>query len=312
MEKPRNIGNSTVVAVRTQADSPLRSTPANALVDVHSGLKFAKSPRWTGQELVFLDIHDRSIKSVDLQGNVRTVRNLSYLPGGLDTLANGELLVGDAWHRKIYRWGLTGSQMLADLSDVAGYCLSDGIVDSRGGMYFGDAGFDFLNPLEDPVPNGVIVYITADGNVSVVAADLFFPNGMIVTQDNETLIVAETLAHRLLAFDIRKDGSLHGRRVWAQLEDNVKPDGICLDSEGAVWVAGTGLHALRVREGGEIYQRVTTKRPVFTTMLGGPERRHLFLCTADSNDPVITSRTAGATIEIAEIETPGVGLPWQH
>jgi len=312
MEKPRKFENSYVGAVRTQAGSPLRSTPAHALFDVHSGLKFAKSPRWTGQELVFLDIHDRSIKSVDLQGKVRTVRNLSYLPGALDTLADGELLVGDAWHRKIYRCGMTSSKMLADLSDVARYCLSDGIVDRRGGMYVGDAGFDFLNPLEDPVPNGVIVYVTADGNVSVVATDLFFPNGMIVTQENETLIVAETLAHRLLAFDIGNDGSLHNRRVWAQLEDNVKPDGICLDSEGAVWVAGTGLRALHVREGGEVIQRITTKRPVFSTMLGGPERRHLFLCTADSNDPVITSRTAGATIEIAKVETPGVGLPWQH
>ncbi len=312
MEKPRKFENSTVGAVRAQAGNPLRSTPAKALVDVHGGLKFAKSPRWTGQELVFLDIHDRSIKSVDLQGHVRTVRNLSYLPGGLDTLADGELLVGDAWNRKIYRWGVTGSQMLADLSDVAGYCLSDGIVDSRGGMYFGDAGFDFLDPLEDPAPNGVIVYVTADGNLSVVAADLFFPNGMIITQDNETLIVAETLAHRLLAFDIRNDGSLHNRRVWAQLEDNVKPDGICIDREGAVWVAGTGLRALHVREGGEVIQLITTKRPAFATTLGGPERRHLFLCTADSNDPVITSRTAGATIEIAEVEMPGVGSPWRH
>ena len=312
MEKPRKFENSTVGAVRAQAGSPLRSTPAKTLVDVHSGLKFAKSPRWTGQELVFLDIHDRSIKSVDLQGKVRTVRNLSYLPGGLDMLANGELLVGDAWQRKIYRWGETGSKMLADLSDVTGYCLSDSIVDSRGGMYVGDAGFDFLDPLKDPVPNGIIVYVTADGNVSIVAADLFFPNGMIVTQDNETLIVAETLARRLLAFDISNDGSLHNRRVWAQFEDDVKPDGICLDNEGAVWVAGSGLCALRVREGGEVDHQIATKRPVVAVTLGGPEKRHLLLCTSDSDDPVITRRVPGATIDIAEVTIPGNTNSWRH
>ena len=309
MEKPRKLEDSYVGVVGALAGDPLQSTPARTLVDVHSGLKFAKSPRWTGQELLFLDVHDRSIKSADLKGNVRTIRNLPYVPGGLGALANGELLVGDAWHRKIYRWGMSGSKMIADLSDVAGYCLSDGIVDGRGGMYVGDAGFDFLDPLMDRVPNGVIVYVKADGNSSVVAADLFFPNGMIITPDNGTLIVAETLAHRLIAFEIENDGSLHSRRVWAQFEDDVKPDGICLDYEGAIWVAGAGQCALRVREGGEVDQQITTKRPVFATMLGGPERSHLFMCTAESSDPVITSRTGSATIDIAEVDTPGDGFP---
>ena len=309
MEKPRKFENSYVGAVRAQAEGPLQSTPARTLVDVHSGLKFAKSPRWTGQELLFLDIHDRSIKSADLRGNVRTVRNLPYVPGGLGVLADGDMLVGDAWHRKIYRWGTIGSNEIADLSDIAACSLSDGIIDHRGGMYVGDAGFDFLDPLVDPVPNGVIVYVKADGKSSVVAADLFFPNGMIITPDNGTLIVAETLAHRLIAFEIENDGSLHNRRVWAQFDDEVKPDGICLDCEGSVWVAGTGLRALHVREDGEVDQQITTKRPVFAAMLGGPERSHLFMCTAESNDPVINSRTGSSTIDIAEVDIPGGGFP---
>ena len=171
------------------------------------------------------------------------------------------------------------------------------------------ATLDFLNPLADPVSNGVIVHIGVNGILSVVAENLFFPNGMVITPENSTLIVAETLAHRLTAFEIETDGSLQNRRVWAQFRNDVKPDGICLDSEGAVWVAATGPRALRVREGGSIDQQITTKKPVFATMLGGPERRHLFLCTSASNDPVITRRVSNATIDIAEVRIPGNGIP---
>ncbi len=152
-------------------------------------------------------------------------------------------------------------------------------------------------------------YIRADGKSSVVAGNLFFPNGMIITLDNSTLIVAETLGHRLTAFEIKNDGFLQNRRVWAQFRDNVKPDGICLDREGAIWAAGTAPWALRVREGGDIDQQITTKRPVFATMLGGPERRHLFMCTSASHDPVMTRRVPSATIDIAEVGTPGSATP---
>jgi len=287
----------------------LQDAAAKTLVGVQCGLKFAKSPRWIGQKLLFLDTHDRCIKSADLQGNVRTVRKLPYLPGGFGVLANGDLVVGDAWHRKLYRWNTTGFRQIADLSELAGFCLSDGIVDSYGGVYVGDAGFDFLDPLIDPVSNGVIVHINANGNVSVVAGDLFFPGGMVITPDNRIMIVAETLAHRLMAFDIEKDGSLQNKRVWAQFQDDVKPDGICLDCTGAIWVAGTSWRVLRVREGGDVVRQIRTRRPVFATMLGGPERRHLFMCTSNSNDPIVTRRESGATIDISEVETPGCGTP---
>ena len=259
--------------------------------------------------MLFLDIHDRCIKSADLSGTVQAVRALPYLPGGFGILADGKMIVGDALRRKMYRWELAGPELLADLGDVAGFCLSDAIIDSRGGMYVGDVGFDFLDPLVDPVPNGVIVHISASGEWSVVAEDLFFPNGMIIAPNNRTLIVAETQAHRLTAFEIENDGSLKNRRVRAQFQDDVKPDGICVDLDGAIWVAGEGLCALRVREDGEVDQCVTTERPVFATMLGGPERRHLFLCTSASQDPVITRQVSSATIDIAEVKTPGSGIP---
>ena len=282
---------------------------AKTLVDPQSGLKFVKSPRWVGQRLLFLDVHDRCIKSADLNGNVKIVKALPYVPGSLGVLADGGIEVGDAIRRKIYRWGTTSSKQMADLSNVAGFCLSDGIADCRGGMYVGDVGFDFLNPLVDPMPNGVIVHISAAGKPSIVAEDLFFPNGMAITQDNSTLIVAETLGHRLTSFEIENDGSLQNRRVWAQLEDEVNPHGICLDREGAIWVGGSGPWALRVREGGAIDHKVTTKQPVYATMLGGPERKHLFMCTAASQDPIITRRLASATIDVAVVGTPGCGIP---
>ena len=190
----------------------MQSTSANTLVDAQSGLKFAKSPRWIGHKLLFLDIHDRCIKSADLQGTVQTVRALPYLPGGFGVLADGGFIVGDAWRRKIVRWESAGPRQLTNLSDVARFCLSDGILDSRGGMSVGDVGFDFLDPLVDPAPNGVIVHISADGQSSVVARDLFYPNGMIISPDNSTMIVAETLGHCLTAFEIDNDGSLQHRR----------------------------------------------------------------------------------------------------
>ena len=295
--------------MRAPVGAPLESTPAKTLIDAQYGLKFVKSPRWIDQKLLFLDIHDRCIKSADLNGTVEIVGTLPFVPGGLGVLADGGLIVGDAVHRKIYRWDSTDAKLIVDLSNIAGFCLSDGIVDSRGGMYFDDVGFDFLNPFVDPVPNGVIVYIDADGKTSVVAGDLFFPNGMVITPDNSTFIVAETLGHRLTAFEIEKDGSLKNRRMWAQFQDEVKPDGICLDRDGAIWAAGTGKMALRVSEGGEIDQQISTKQPVFATMLGGPQLKHLFMCTSASQDPVITRQVPNATIDVAEVKTPGSGLP---
>ena len=248
----------------------MQSTSAKSLVGDQSGLVFAKSPRWVGQKLLFLDTHDRCIKSADLSGTVQIVTTLSFLPGSFDILEEGILMVGDAGRRIVYRLEDAGQEMVADISDIARTCLNDGIVDNRGGMYVNDVGFDFLDPLVDPVADGVIIYISPNGKSSVVAGGVCAPGGMIVTPDNSTLIVAETLGHRLTAFEIDRDGSLRNRRVWAQFGDEVNPDGICLDQEGAIWIAGAVLSALHVREGGEVDKQITTSRPVIATMLGGP------------------------------------------
>jgi len=284
----------------------MRITNARTLINAQDGLKFAKYPTWIGGKLLFLDVHDACIKSTDLSGIVEDVRSLQFLPGGFGVLANGDYFVCDAWRRKIFRWNSACKSQVAELSDVARFCLSDGIIDSRGGMYVGDVGFNYLDPLVDPAPTGTIVHVSATGQATVVATDLFFPSGMLVSENGSTLIVAETLRHRLTAFDIELDGRLENRRVWAQMGDDINPDGICLDREDAIWVAGMGEYALRVEEGGKITQKVRSERAVFSTTLGGPEQRHLFMCTSVSRDPVITRRTPSATIDVIEVEIPGI------
>jgi sugar lactone lactonase YvrE len=159
---------------------------------------------------------------VDLEGVVATVVDLPFLPNAFGLTPEGTILVGDAFQRQIYRVVGTSLEALADISGLTTFCLSDGIVDAQGRLYVGDIGYDFVDPNAKPVDTCVIVLVTPDGQASVVADQLSFPNGMVITPDGGTLIVGETLGHR---------------RLWAQLPPSVSPDGICLDAEGGVWCA---------------------------------------------------------------------------
>jgi sugar lactone lactonase YvrE len=284
----------------------LQSKLSTTLVGDNNGLKFAKCPQWANQRLFFLDVHDRCIKSTDMGGSVQTEETLPYLPAAFGILAAGGWLIGDARRRRLFLMEDECEKQVANLAGVARCCLSDAIVATQGAIYVGDVGFDFLDPLVDPVSNGIIVHIEKGGRVSLVAEDLFFPNGMVITPDQRTLIVAETLGHSLTAFDIANNGSLGNRRVWAQLPDDVRPDGICLDGEGAIWAATTSPRALRILEGGQIVDEVIAEQPVFAVALGGPQCRHLFLCTSASADPIITRRTPSAAIELATVNVAGV------
>src|SRR4029079_3882771 len=190
-------------------------------------------------------------------GSVATVLELPFIPNGFGLTPEGTVVVGDAFQRRIHRGAGGAMQELADISELTEFCLSDGIVDARGRLYVGDIGYNFLDPAAKPVETCVIVLVNPVGRASVVADRLSFPNGMVITPDGRTLIVGETLGHRLTAFDIREDGSLGNRRVWAQLREAVGPEGICLDAQGAVWVANPEGQdkVVRVREGGEITDR---------------------------------------------------------
>jgi sugar lactone lactonase YvrE len=281
------------------------------LIDSTHGLKFTESPRWHDGKLWFLDIHDHQIKAVDLDGRLESAVELPFTPNGFGFRRDGSLLVGDAFERRIYRWDGTALQPLADLGDITNFCLSDGIVDAQDRMYVGDIGYNFLDPTLEPVDTCVIACVQPDGRATAVADGLHFPNGMVVTPDGRTLIVAETMGHRLSAFDIRADGSLANRRVYAQLPDDVGPDGIALDAEGAVWLANPeGQYGvLRVREGGEIVERIELDTNAYAVMLGGPERRHLFISASDSHDPAQIARAASATLRVVDVEVQGAGIP---
>jgi sugar lactone lactonase YvrE len=264
------------------------------LIDNTQGLKFTESPRWHDGKLWFMDIHD-----------------LPFTPNGFGLLRDGGFLVGDAFKRQLYRWDGTALQPVADLSGITTFCLSDGIVDGQDRMYVGDIGYNFVDPTAKPVDTCVIACVGPDGRATVVADNLIFPNGIVITPDGRTMIVAETIGHRLTAYDIRADGSLTNRRVYAQLPDDVGPDGIALDAEGGVWLANPeGRYAvLRVLEGGEIVDEIELDTHGYAVMLGGPERRHLFICASDSHDPAEIARTPSATLRVVEVDVPGAGVP---
>jgi len=285
-------------------------TQAKTLVSFTQGLKFTESPRWHGGKLWFLDIHGKAIKTVDLDGQVSTVLDLPFIPNGLGLTAEGNAVFGDALQRRVHRWDGTVLHQVADIGDLTTFCLSDAIIDARGGLYIGDIGYNFFDRTIKPVETCVIVRVEPDGRATVVADKLFFPNGMAITPDGQTLIVGETIGHRLTAFDIRENGSLGNRRVWAQLADDVMPDGICLDAHGAAWVANpVGKDkVIRVVEGGQITDRIDVAAEAYAVMLGGPAGKHLFICTSASHDPAEIHKSPSATIEVVEVDVPGVNV----
>lgn len=271
------------------------------------GLRFPEGPRWHDGRLWCSDQHDRRVVSVGLDGSVETIVEVPECPSGLGWLPDGRLLVVSMRDRKLLRLDPEGLTEVADLSDLATWYCNDMVVDAVGRAYIGNFGFD-LDGGGDPVAT-VIVRVDPDGSVSVAADEIRFPNGTVITPDGATLIVGESYGGCLTAFDVAADGSLSNRRLWAKLKGAV-PDGICLDAEGAIWSACplTG-RVLRVLEGGEVTDEVLVSRKgAFACMLGGPDRRTLFVCAADASDPAATGDMRGA-IEVCTVEVPGAGLP---
>jgi sugar lactone lactonase YvrE len=251
---------------------------------------------------------------VDLQGGVQTVVELPDTPIGLGWTPEGRLLVVSATAHRLLGVESDGLVEVADLSGLVTYPCNDLVVDRQGRAYIGNIGFDFGDPQAAPIP-GPILLVTPEGRARVAAEGLAFPNGMVITPDGQTLIVAESYAARLTAFTIEADGSLSHRRVWAQFDDRgdfaegqITPDGICLDAEGAVWVASPNSRdVIRVREGAEITHRISIEPLPLACMLGGPERRTLFITTTESLDPSDSNARGG--IETIQVDVPGAGLP---
>jgi sugar lactone lactonase YvrE len=275
-----------------------------------SGLGIPESPRWHEGRLWFSNWIDRQVVAVGLDGKpeVMLTRDPDSHPMGysIDWLPDGRLLVtGD----KLRRQEPDGS-MVTHAEQPA----NEIVVDGRGNIYLNGADFNFVAG-EAPRP-GYIKLITPDGEQRQVAGDIQFPNGMVITPDDRTLIISESFAGRLTAFDIGADGSLSGRRVFA---DGLGPDGICLDAEGAVWVSTAGFSVARIAEGGEVVQRVelAENRAPFALMLGGPDRRTLFIMTAEwraadghvANLDRLTNGPRTGEILTLQVSVPGAGRP---
>jgi sugar lactone lactonase YvrE len=266
-----------------------------------TGLVLGESPRWHDGRLWFSDWGAQEVIAVDLDGNSEVIVRVPSFPFCIDWLPDGRLLVVSARDRSLLRRELDGSLVThADLSGISDKPWNEIVVDGRGNAYLNNIGFDF--PAGEVRP-GVLAMVTPEGSARQVADGVAFPNGMAVTPDNATLIVAESYASRLSAFDIAADGSLANRRVWADLGGGV-PDGICLDAEGAVWYADVpNKRCGRVREGGEVLQTVELDRGCFACMLGGPDGRTLFLIAAEW--PAAASQSGGPrTGQVLTVEAP--------
>lgn len=272
------------------------------------GLAFAEGPRWHDGRLFFSDMHAGVVRALDLDGRVETVCEMAHEPSGLGWLPDGRLLVVSMQDRCLLRLDPDGLHVVADLSNLATFHCNDMVVDGKGRAYVGNFGFDLH--LEKPeFRKAEIVLVEPDGHARIAADDLSFPNGTVITPDGKTLIVGESFAARLTAFDVAEDGSLSNRRVWAKLE-NAVPDGICLDAEGAIWVASpVSAEVLRVHEGGRVSERVPVSTQAFACMLGGPDRRTLFLCTAEESHPERSRAKRTGRIESVRVDVPGAGLP---
>lgn len=283
------------------------------------GLSFGECPRWHDGKLWFADFYQHTVFTADTNGRLTPVVEVPGQPSGLGWLPDGRLLVVSMIDRRVLRLEAGGLVEHADLMGIATFHGNDMVVDAQGRAYVGNFGFDLdkavaahgIDALLQPPgpPTAALVRVEADGTAHVAAPDLAFPNGMVITPDGRTLIVAESLGFRLTAFAVQPDGSLTNRRVWAQFQ-TTGPDGICLDAAGAIWVANAlAPECLRVREGGEVLDRVATRGPCFACMLGGEDRRTLFLCTADRFGAAEAAVTRDGRIEQVRVDVPGAGWP---
>ncbi len=285
----------------------MTSDPNKQPVVLLDGLTFPEGPRWHDGRLWFSDFYAHEVIAVDLQGNREHIIEVPGQPSGLGWTPNGQLLVVSMTDRRLLRLDPDGLTEVANLSDFANYHCNDMVVDNDGRAYIGNFGFN--SHAGDPFRAANFIRVDPDGSVSVAATNLAFPNGSVITPDGQTLIVAETRGNILTAWDRAPDGSLSNRRIWADLDGGF-PDGICLDAKGAVWVADPrNNETIRVLEGGKITNRISTgNRGSFACMLGGPERRTLFICTCLQSGPG-TAELRSGRIEIVEVSVPGAGWP---
>jgi sugar lactone lactonase YvrE len=301
----------------TQGQSAVRE-----LSVVLDGYSYLECPRWRNGRLWVSDFYTNQVVATDGRDNTEVMAEIPGQPSGLGFLPDGRaLIISMRDHRILVRDDAGQLSEHADLSGAVSGVLNDMVVDESGRAFVGNFGFDLMGGA--PLRYSTLTRVDPDGTVTTVAEDLGFPNGMVILPGG-VLLVAETFAGRITAFDIGEDGGLNNRRVWAQFGETpqtedvgeavgllqVGPDGICADAEGAIWVADA-LHArvIRVREGGEIVDEIPTGIGVFACMLGGEDGRTLFLCAAPSFAEHERRPVREAQLLAVEVGVPHGGLP---
>jgi sugar lactone lactonase YvrE len=272
-----------------------------------TGISFGESPRWHDGRLWFSDWAAQEIIALDVDGRSEVIAHVESFPFCIDFLPDGRLLVVHSAARQLLRREPDGELVpVADLAPLSEYPWNEIATDSRGNAYLNNIGFDFPGGEVGP---GLVALVTTDGEVRQVADGVAFPNGMVVTPDDSTLVVAESYGNCLTAFTIDPGGDLSDRRVWAPLgEDN--PDGICIDQEGAIWYADVGhRHCVRVAEGGEILQTIPLDRGGFACALGGDDLRTLFIVATRWDPANIGSDVRTGQVLVTDVDVPGVPRP---
>lgn len=289
---------------------------------VAEGFSFLECPRWHQGRLWVSDFYTHQVAAIDSAGRVERTATVPQQPSGLGFLPDGRALIVSMRDRRILRREHSGELLLhADLMPLAPWHLNDMVVDAQGRAYVGNFGWDLMSGAAPATT--CLIRVDPDGRASIAADDLLFPNGACITPDGRTLIVAESFAGHLSAFDIAADGSLSRRRVWARIGEAPGdlhgeipaavgvPDGLCLDTEGAVWVADAIRRCVvRVAEGGRVLQRISTDPlGVYACMLGGEDGRTLYLCAAPSFAEHERAHTREAKLLAVRVKVPHAGLP---
>ena len=272
-----------------------------------TGRGLVESPRWHGDRLYFSDWSAGEVVTVDLAGHSDVIARVDSLPLCIAWLPDSRLVIVSSPQGQLLRLEPDGS--LVTHANLGRPGWNDIVADGRGNVYVNGAGF---NPMAgEEFRPGSVSLVAPDGSVRQVADDIAFPNGMAVTGDNSTLVVADSYRHHLVAFDIGADGGLSNRRIWADLGEGT-PDGICADAEDAIWYADVpGRRCVRVAQGGTVLQTVSLDRGAFACVLGGPERTTLFIVAATWQGMTQSEMVAPGSGQVlfTEVDVPGAGRP---
>lgn len=291
---------------------------------IADGFTYTEGPRWHDGELYFVDFYTHTVNKVDAKGAVTQICTVEAQPSGLGWLPDGRMLVVSMKDRRVLRMEVDGSLLEhADISALTTGHANDMVVAPNGNAYVGDFGFDLMGGADHEFAR--VTLVRPDGSTQTVAEHLSFPNGMVITPDEKTLIVNELFGNRVSAFDINEDGTLGPRRDFASYGDpgeesnwekriadaTIVPDGLTLDAEGAIWVADcVHQRAARIAEGGKILDEVSTApNGVFAVALGGDDGKTLFLSVAPDFDEAKRSAAREAFVAATEVDVPHAGTP---